>query len=144
VQVVLKGLREGRYWMAAGQQTILVVEDDPAIRSFIVEALEGEGYTVAEAVDGAQAIDILEQPRPPLNHLCLVLLDMMLPRVDGCGVLHHLAQLNSSVAVIAMSASSRALSAATDAGAQAALAKPFDLHRLLAAVARNCEAPATE
>jgi CheY-like chemotaxis protein len=75
VQIVLKGLREGRYWMAAGQQTILVVEDDPAIRSFIVEALEGEGYTVAEAVDGAQAIDILEQPRPPLNHLCLVLLE---------------------------------------------------------------------
>lgn len=130
--------QEGRRLMTASLQTILVVEDDPGIRAFIVEALEDEGYTVAVAVDGAQAIQLLEHHCPPPTHFCLVLLDMMLPRVDGCGVLHRLAQLNSPVPVIATSASSAALAAATDARVQATLPKPFDLSRLLAVVKRNC------
>lgn len=124
--------------MTASSHTVLVVEDDSSIRAFILDALQSEGYRVAEAADGAEAIRLLEQHRPPPHHLCLVLLDMMMPRVDGCGVLHHLATLNSYVPVIAMSANRQYLVAAVSAGAQATLPKPFDLDHLLAAVERNC------
>jgi two-component system, OmpR family, response regulator MprA len=117
--------------MTATVGTVLVVDDDPTIRAFLVDALRGEGYAVDAAADGAQAIQLLEQRRPPTVQLCLILLDMMMPRVDGCGILRYLADLGNYVPVVAMSASPQALSAATVAGAQAALAKPFDLDRLL-------------
>jgi CheY-like chemotaxis protein len=65
---------------------------------------------------------------------------VQMPRVDGCGVLRYLAHLGNYVPVVAMSASPQALSAATVAGAQATLPKPFDLDRLLTVVRNNCHA----
>ncbi len=58
---------------------VLVVEDDPAIREFVVEALRDEGYPVQVARDGHEAIAALQEGSPPPDRLCLVLLDMMLP-----------------------------------------------------------------
>ena len=91
-----------------------------------------------EARDGGEAIRALEENRPPAGHLCVVLLDMMLPSVDGMSVLHHLAALGAYVPVVAMSASREHLLQAAAAGAQVTVAKPFDLDSLLAVVARNC------
>jgi two-component system, OmpR family, response regulator MprA len=122
---------------AAGS-AILVVEDEDTIREFVCELLRDEGYDVYEASDGETAIDALRHHRPPPDRLCLVILDMMLPRSDGVQVLGALAELDSYVPVIAVSANGEQLTRAVQAGAGAALPKPYDLDRLLALVERNC------
>jgi CheY-like chemotaxis protein len=126
--------------MSTPPRSVLVVEDEPMVRELIADALGGEGYTVVQAADGVEAMRLLEQNRPPPDRLCLVLLDMMMPRVDGCSVLKHLAALDSYVPVVAMSASRQMLAIAASAGALATIPKPFDLDLLLATVARNCGA----
>jgi two-component system response regulator AtoC len=59
-------------------ERILVVDDEPGIRSFLREALEDMGYTVVEAGDGQQAIDLLDK-----EHFHLLLTDLKMPRLDG-------------------------------------------------------------
>ncbi len=130
---------------AAGSQdhphTVLVVEDEPAVREMVADFLRDEGYEVEEARDGAEAIHRLDTHRRRADHLCAVLLDMMLPRVDGVGVLRHLATVGAGVPVVAMSASREHLAAALAAGARIAVPKPFDLDRLLSAMHMNCTCP---
>src|SRR3954452_409189 len=82
--------------------TVLVVEDEPAVRDLVADLLREEGYQVVEARDGAEAIRRLDLPKRHADHLCGVLLDMMLPRVDGLGVLHLLAAMGADVPVVAM------------------------------------------
>jgi DNA-binding response OmpR family regulator len=67
------------------QRTILVVEDDDALRDTIAYNLKGEGYAVLTAADGVAALDIAR--RQPVS---LVLLDLMLPRLDGLDVCRQL------------------------------------------------------
>jgi two-component system response regulator MprA len=117
--------------------SILVVEDDSAVRDLVASCLAIEGYTVEEAQDGAEAIQALDQQRRPVDPLLLVLLDMMLPEVDGLEVLRHWAGAGAPVPVVAMSANHTLLSAAMAAGAQATLAKPFDIEQLVAVVERH-------
>jgi CheY-like chemotaxis protein len=121
--------------------TVLVVEDEPAVRQLVTDFLRDEGYEVEEARDGAEAIHRLDSHQRRADHLCAVLLDMMLPRVDGVGVLRHLATVGAQVPVVAMSASREHLSAALAAGAQSAVPKPFDLDRLLSALPNHCTCP---
>jgi CheY-like chemotaxis protein len=116
-----------------GPRTILVVEDEPLVRELLVDCLQAAGYLVQEAVDGAEAIDLLGQRSPDL-----ILLDMMLPQVDGLGVLRHLAARGAPSPVVAMSASPTALTTAREAGVATTLGKPFELDRLLALVAQHC------
>ena len=69
------------------KRTVLVVDDDRVIRLLARDALEREGYTVLEASDGAEAIDVFELHRPDL-----VLLDITMPEVDGfsvCAEIRH-------------------------------------------------------
>ena len=120
--------------------TILVVEDEPCVRELAVEVLREEGYDVVEAKDGVEAICALEQHDPPSGRLSLILLDMMLPGVDGLQVLGHLGTLGVSLPVVAVSASRSQLAAALDAGARAALHKPFDLHKFVGTITRHCAA----
>ena len=91
-----------------------------------------------EAADGGAAIRSLRAHRPPPENLCLVILDMMLPVADGASVLGALASLGNYVPVVAMSADRDQLLRASRAGAQDVVQKPFDIHRLLAVVERNC------
>ncbi len=114
---------------------VLIVEDEPSIRELVADVLCNEGYPVLEAQDGLQAIHALERHRTRVG---VVLLDMMLPHVDGVGVLRYLAERGANVPVVAMSASAQELAKATPAGAQTTLPKPFDLDRLLDTVARYC------
>ncbi len=122
------------------ERAILIVEDDAAIRRMLAEMLQAEGYPVAQAEDGTQAACLLENHRPPPEHFCLVLLDMMLPGLDGLGVLQRLAALGSYVPVVAMSANHELLAAAAQAGAHDVVPKPFDLTGMLDVVERNCRA----
>jgi two-component system response regulator MprA len=122
----------------AGRHTILVVEDETAVRELLTTTLQSEGYAVAAAPDGLAAIRAISEQRRPGAQLGLVLLDLMLPGVDGLEVMRHLATVGTGVPVIAISASRAYLDAAAARGARATLPKPFDLGALLAAVASCC------
>jgi two-component system, chemotaxis family, chemotaxis protein CheY len=65
--------------LAAGAQTILVIEDDPDVRSALTELLASEGYEVAATADGGEALDTLRGGLRP----SVIVLDLMMPRVDG-------------------------------------------------------------
>lgn len=72
----------------ADADAVLVVDDDEAIRETLRLLLEDSGYRVLEAADGKTALDVLHRVRVPL----VVLLDLMMPRLDGAGVLHAVAE----------------------------------------------------
>lgn len=103
---------------------LLVVDDDPTVREIVAEVLADEGYAVARAGDGATALKLVDTLQPDV-----VVSDVMLPRLDGLQLAHHLQA--KGIAVILMSAGSAPLKA----GAHF-LAKPFDLDDLVAAVSR--------
>ncbi len=109
---------------------VLVVEDDQSLQSALAYNLRKEGYEVACATDGAQALALARQGQPDL-----VLLDIMLPQVSGLEVCRILRQ-ESGVPIIMLTA--RALEtdkvAGLDLGADDYLAKPFGMRELLARV----------
>jgi CheY-like chemotaxis protein len=113
---------------------VLVVEDDADVREAIAETLRFEGFAVAVARDGREA----------LNHLAsgagrpsLILLDLMMPRMNGWELLEHMGgdPRLASIPVCIVSASGGAL----PRGARDALHKPFQIQALLEVVARHLE-----
>jgi CheY-like chemotaxis protein len=122
-----------------GRHTILLVEDDWAVRDLAADVLRDEGYEVLEATDGLEAIQVIEQHEPLSDQVAVVLLDLMLPKVTGLQVLERLQETNTATPpVVAMSASGQQLRQAATAGASAVLAKPFDLTKLLDTIAYYC------
>ena len=116
---------------------ILLVEDDPALRATLSEVLEERGYDVACAADGRQALEALGKLPAPT----VILLDLAMPVMDGWEFRE--AQRRdpryAAIPTIVLSASLAADGRALDAlAATDALAKPFDLDRLLAALRRAC------
>lgn len=109
--------------------TILVVEDEPAIRELLVEVLQDEGYKVVAAADGIAALDILA-----LQATDLVLTDVMMPGLDGLGVVRRMREQpgTARIPVIVMSAVLRTGVEGLDR--VSFLAKPFDIGRLLVEV----------
>jgi two-component system, OmpR family, phosphate regulon response regulator PhoB len=116
----------------------MVVEDELAVRDLIVELLHDEGHEVVEVADGRAALQVLERYATPQHEICLILLDLMLPRMDGITVLRHLAEQCIYIPVVAMSASRAHLATAQEVGAEAVMPKPFDLDALLGIVERTC------
>jgi CheY-like chemotaxis protein len=117
---------------------LLVVEDEVAVRDLLVEFLHDEGHEVVAAADGQAALQALQRFSKPQDEVCLILLDLMLPRMDGITVLKHLAEQGIYIPVVAMSASRTHLTTARAVGAQAVMPKPFDLDALLGLVQRTC------
>jgi two-component system OmpR family response regulator len=117
------------------------VEDTPTLSALLEDALSDAGYDVLTATDGADAIRLLED-RAADDGVCLVVLDMYLPQVDGAGVLRHLAEQGRPLPVIAMSGDVLQLGRAMRTGALEVLAKPFDLESFLRTVTRVCGATA--
>lgn len=117
---------------------VLVVDDDVAIRETLHQLLDDEGYAIEQAPDGVVALEILHTTSRPM----VVLLDMMMPRLDGSGVLRAVAadvRLARRLRFIIMTAAESIL---TDEVAQLmwrldaiALIKPFGIDQLLALVA---------
>ena len=70
------------------QNTVLVVDDDKDIRESLQLLLADEGYAIVTADDGQEALDLI----PLLPNPVVILLDLHMPRVDGCGVLLDLAR----------------------------------------------------
>ncbi len=110
--------------------TILVVDDERAVRESLRRALELEGYGVELAEDGEQALRRLELEPPP----DVVVLDVLMPGVDGLDVCRRIRQGGSSVPVLMLTARAEIDSrvAGLDAGADDYLPKPFALAELLA------------
>jgi len=110
--------------------TVLVVDDDRAVRESLRRALELEGYGVELAEDGEQALRRLALEPPP----DVVVLDVLMPGVDGLEVCRRVRQSGSSVPVLMLTARTEVDSrvAGLDAGADDYLPKPFALAELLA------------
>lgn len=85
---------------AGGKQTILVVEDAEAIRRMICSMLMQCGFTVIEAGDGVEALQLLEQRAEPVH---LVVTDVIMPQMHGTELARRLAQLRPGLRVIFMS-----------------------------------------
>jgi two-component system, chemotaxis family, chemotaxis protein CheY len=111
---------------------ILVVEDEPAIREAVADTLEYEGYHVEMAADGLQALAKVRATRPDA-----IVLDLMMPIMDGWTFLQHLRQEPSCAAtpVLVISAFRNLEETAPSLPVQGWLAKPFDLNVLLGTVA---------
>src|SRR6185295_12676600 len=107
---------------------LLVVDDDPSVRSMLREYLEGHGYTVAEAASGAQMREQIEQELPDA-----VLLDIRLPGEDGLVLARYLRE-HYEVGIIMVTASGDVVDRVVglELGADDYIAKPFDLRELLA------------
>ena len=112
--------------------TILVVEDEPVIRELMAILLEDEGYTVRQAVDGMQALEMLEQ-----HGIDVVLSDVKMPRLDGASLVQRLRSRGDAIPVVLLSA----VYAEVDLPGVRFLRKPVNCEHLLdilaAALAAN-------
>ena len=116
---------------------VLVVDDEPALLDVLAQVLADEGYAVATARDGEHALRQAERERPDL-----VLMDVMMPRLDGRDALRRL-RVHPDLRAVPVILTSAGVPAAQVEPGVAFLRKPFDLDRLLALVARLLrEAPA--
>lgn len=108
--------------------TVLIVDDDGAIRKMLVEALSLEGFRTQTARNGREALEVLEQGKR-----WIILLDLMMPVMDGwqlCGYLGEHPELRQRCSIILMSAGEK-LEQARDLTVEGYLAKPFDIEQLL-------------
>ena len=110
---------------------ILVVDDEPDIRATVSAMLEIEGYAVAEAANGADALHVIAQ-RPP----DLILLDMRMPVLDGWAFATELRRRGHETPIVVMTAARDAARWAGEIAAAAFVAKPFGLDDLITAVER--------
>ena len=111
---------------------ILVVDDDPEILAMLRDFLEGEGLAVRTAVNGAEALDVLDAVSPSL-----VLLDMRMPVLDGWGFAAQLGDRRASYPIVVMTAAESARRWAEEIGANGYIAKPFDVNELLQVIERH-------
>jgi CheY-like chemotaxis protein len=115
---------------------ILVVEDDPDLRGALVALLESRGYCVVAAEHGRDALERLRSSSP----VCLILLDLFMPEMDGWAF--RTAQLGdpslAAIPVLVMSADSTSLKRAITPGVVAALTKPFEYEQFLRIVEQHC------
>jgi CheY-like chemotaxis protein len=116
----------------APKGTVLVIDDDEAIRSALAEVLRLSGYEVAVAADGQEGIELLAVGLAPQA----IVLDLMMPRMDGWTFLLELradARFRELPVVV-----TSAVSSEPPPGADACLTKPFDATQLDREVARLC------
>jgi DNA-binding response OmpR family regulator len=119
----------GRREEGAGK--VLVVDDDIEVRSTLADHLAAQGYTVLTAVDAEQALETVRTECPDL-----ILLDLLLPGLDGLRVLRRVRHADPTVCVVVMTGlEDDGLAASTiRLGASHCLRKPFGLDRLDRAV----------
>ncbi|MDO8914614.1 MAG: response regulator transcription factor [Coriobacteriia bacterium] len=113
---------------------ILVVEDDPIIRQTVDYALRRAGFETRTSADGREALDMARQSAPDV-----ILLDLMLPGMDGFTFAEEIRKTDETVAIIMVTAldQERDKVRGLDAGADDYMTKPFSMEELLARVRAN-------
>jgi CheY-like chemotaxis protein len=119
--------------LAASIPCVLVVDDDETIRTTVAEALEFEGYAVASATNGAEALELVRQQRPQA-----IVLDLMMPVMSGWEFLDACGDelLAAGIPVAVATAAHAPGAVASRPTVSAVLSKPFDLDVLEAIVHR--------
>ena len=125
---------EGKWGMC---KSILVVDDDTSLQAALQNILEDENYTVDVAGDGLAALAKLEQAKPDL-----ILLDLMMPRMDGYSFAKELQQRgwHPYIPFIVLSADISAKTKIEHMGANGYLTKPFDIDKLLNMISQLTQA----
>ena len=110
---------------------LLIIEDEPPMRTALKDCLESEGYRVLTASDGESGLQRTLQEKPDL-----ILLDIMMPKLDGFAVCRELRRLNNPVPILMLTAKGQVEDRVhgLDVGADDYLVKPFSTEELLARV----------
>jgi DNA-binding response OmpR family regulator len=122
--------------MSSKPQTVLVVEDEASIASFVAAYLKNAGYAVRTTASGTEALKLVESEKP-----ALVVLDLMLPDIDGVEVCKRIRQ-NSDLPVLMLTARDEDVDKiiGLEVGADDYMTKPFNPRELVARCARSCGA----
>jgi len=124
-----KEVRRAREHMATHAQSILVADDETALREFVSRNLRARGFTVYEAANGLEALGVWESEQPDL------ILDIMMPRMDGLEVCRRVRERSPAPIIVLTALDSESDKvAALDLGADDYLTKPFGVEELLARV----------
>jgi CheY-like chemotaxis protein len=110
---------------------VLIVDDDLAIQMMLESVLTSEGYKTRTAANGQIALNLIEQEQP-----ALIVLDLMMPVMDGWQFLEHLQGQNQAPPIILLSASRDLVNTAERHNVKAFLPKPFELEDFLSCVER--------
>ena len=117
---------------------ILVTEDEPRIQAFVSRALEAEGFATDGAENGERALELARRA-----HYDLVVLDLLLPRLDGLSVLRELRHIDPELPVLILSARTDLPTKLRgfELGANDYVQKPFALDELLARIRAHLRRP---
>ncbi|HET7712595.1 MAG TPA: response regulator [Thermoanaerobaculia bacterium] len=114
---------------------VLVVDDEPSIRLLVARALEKRGFDVDSAIDGVEALQKLSE-----RQYDLLVLDLMMPRLDGLGVIENLADRPAVPKILIMTAASPSVfSQIPRERVDGIINKPFDLGALVASAEKLSE-----
>jgi two-component system, cell cycle response regulator CpdR len=110
---------------------VLVAEDNPAVREFVVRALGSVGYQVTQVVDGQQALDVLSKER-----FDVLVTDIVMPNVDGIALALKAVRLFPDLRIVMISgyAQERMRAHNLDALVHRVIAKPFSIEEIAGAV----------
>ena len=110
---------------------VLLIEDETKVVDFISKGLDEEGYTVTAAYNGKQGLDLLKA-----HKYDIVLLDLMIPEIDGLKVLRNMRAwgINTPVLIITAKSSKEDVVRGLDTGSDDYLTKPFSFEELLARI----------
>ena len=122
-----------RNGLPGGSETVLLVEDEASVRSSLGRVLSRQGYTVIEARNGAEALQILDQTSKPVD---LVMTDLLMPQMTGLELIPELQARLKHIQIIVMSGfdENAAMQGGTLPAGVAFLEKPFTIERVLQAV----------
>lgn len=116
----------------SGEETLLIVEDEPFLRTLLSKMLRTKGYSIIEASDGKEALEIFEQQK---NSIDLVLTDTGMPNIDGYELIKKLRQEKENVKVIVMTGYMDSEQAEKLAKEQVDIvSKPFDIAEISATI----------
>lgn len=120
--------------------TILIADDEERIRRLVSDFLRRDGYTVLQAADGGQAMELIDQK---LGSIDLIILDVMMPVYDGWSVLRHIRSKNTEVPVMMLTARTEKNDEVFgfDLGADDYITKPFSpivLSARVRAIEKRC------
>jgi DNA-binding response OmpR family regulator len=117
--------------MTESKAKVLVVEDEDGVRAGLVETLRVEGYLVVACASGSEGLEVFKKESP-----ALVILDLMIPGLDGLEVCKKLRQVTSSVPIIMLTARDTALDKilGLELGADDYITKPYEPRELVARI----------